>query len=99
MAVSRRAPSNRGYCDGITRRRALKIGGTGIMAGLSLPTLLRLEAEAATETPARAKSCIMLFLEGGPSTIDMWDLKPQAPSEIRGPYRPIATSVPGTFVG
>ena len=48
---------------------------------------------------ARAKACIFLFLEGGPSTIDMWDLKPDAPLEVRGPYKPIATNVPGTFIG
>jgi len=89
----------RGFCDGITRRRALRIGSTGLIGGLSLPRLLQLQAEAATGKPAQAKSCIMLFLEGGPSTIDMWDLKPEAPAEIRGPYRQIASSVPGTFVG
>ena len=87
------------YCDGITRRRALRIGTTGLIGGLSLPRLFQWEAEAATVKPARAKACIFLFLEGGPSTIDMWDLKPDAPAEIRGPYRPIATSVPGTFFG
>ena len=87
------------YCDGITRRRTLQIGGTGLLAGLSLPRFLQLEAEAATTAKAKANACILLFLEGGPSTIDMWDLKPEAPAEIRGPYKPIATSVPGTFVG
>src|SRR5438874_1938818 len=86
-------------CDGITRRHALKIGASGLLAGLSLPRLFQWEATAATDTPARAKSCIFLFLQGGPSTIDMWDLKPAAPAEIRGPYRPIRTNVPGTFVG
>ena len=87
-----------GYCDGLNRRQALQIGGTGLIAGLSLPKLLEMQATAA-EGPSRARACIVLFLEGGPSTIDMWDLKPDAPREIRGPYRPIATSVPGTFVG
>lgn len=99
MKKRSRTSRSRGYCDGVNRRQALKVGGTGLMAGLTLPGLLQLEAEAATEAPAKAKSCIMLFLEGGPSTIDMWDLKPDAPREIRGPYEPIATSVPGTFVG
>lgn len=88
-----------GYCDGITRRRAIQLGGTGLFAGLGLPHWLQLQTEAATDRPATAKSCIFLFLEGGPSTIDMWDLKPEAPAEIRGPYKPIATAVPGTFVG
>ncbi|MBQ18520.1 MAG: hypothetical protein CMJ65_15505 [Planctomycetaceae bacterium] len=87
------------FCDGIDRRDALTLGGTGLLGGLSLPGLLRLEAEAAAPKPATATSCIMLFLEGGPSTIDMWDLKPKAPKEIRGPYRQISTKVPGTFFG
>ncbi len=91
--------TKRSYCDGVTRRQAIKIGGTGLMTGLSLPHLLAMEDLAPTSRPPRAKACILLFLEGGPSTIDMWDLKPDAPSEIRGPYRPIPTSVPGTYVG
>jgi len=90
---------NRSYCDGITRRHALCVGGSSLLAGLSLPRLLQLEAHAATSSAPTAKACIFIFLEGGPSTIDMWDLKPGAPAEIRGPYHPIATSVPGTFVG
>src|SRR5919107_4862415 len=91
-------------CNGLTRRHALKIGASGMIGGLSLPVLLQLQAEAAVPKSApvkggKAKACIFLFLEGGPSTIDMWDLKPDAPAEIRGPYKPIATNVPGTFVG
>jgi hypothetical protein len=90
----------RGYsfCDGITRRRLLHIGASGLIGGLSLPRLLDLQARAATPQPAQAQACIFLFLEGGPSHIDMWDLKPDAPAEIRGPFRPIKTSVTGTFV-
>ncbi len=91
--------SRAGYCDGITRRRAIQVGGAGLLAGFGLPQLLQFQTEAATPQPGKAKSCIFLFLEGGPSTIDMWDLKPEAPAEIRGPYKPIATAVPGTFVG
>ena len=91
--------SSKKTCDGITRRQALRIGSTGLIGGLSLPRLLELQAKAATVTPAQATSCIFLFLEGGPSHIDMWDLKPDAPAEIRGPYRPIRTSVPGTMIG
>src|SRR5690242_11905158 len=86
-------------CAGVTRRHALRVGSSGLISGLTLPRLLQLEAQAATATPAQAKACIFLFLEGGPSTIDMWDLKPEAPPEIRGPFKPIATKVPGTFVG
>ncbi len=88
-----------GYCDHLTRRQALKIGASGFIGGLTLPRLLQMEATAATGREPRARACIFLFLQGGPSTIDMWDLKPEAPAEIRGPYRPIATSVPGTLVG
>jgi hypothetical protein len=87
------------YCDRINRRQALRIGGSGMIGGLSLPALLELQAQAATPKPAKAQACIFLFLEGGPSTIDMWDLKPEAPAEIRGPFKPIKTSVPGTYVG
>jgi len=86
------------YCDGISRRQALKLGGTGLFGGLSLADLFQLRAEAGTGKPAKAKSCIFLMLEGGPSHIDMWDLKPNAPKEIRGPYNPIATNVAGTQI-
>lgn len=97
LEFGRRRRSNR-LCDGVTRRNALQIGSLGLLGGLGLPELLKHEARAADGRP-KAKACIMLFLEGGPSTIDMWDLKPEAPEEIRGPFRPIPTNVPGTFVG
>jgi hypothetical protein len=87
------------YCDRVTRRKAIRLGSVGLIGGLTLPRLLQLEAVAATGKPAKAKSVIFLFLEGGPSTIDMWDMKPDAPAEIRGPFNPISTNVPGTFVG
>ncbi len=83
----------------VSRRTALRVGTAGMLGGLSLPRLLQLQASAATGVPVKAKACIFLFLEGGPSTIDMWDLKPDAPAEVRGPYKPIPTSVPGTFIG
>jgi hypothetical protein len=86
------------FCDRITRRRMIRVGGTGLLGGLSLPGLLNLQAIAATTTGARAKACIFLMLEGGPSHIDMWDLKPDAPAEIRGPFKPISTLVPGTQI-
>ena len=82
----------------ITRQSAFRIGTSGLIGGLSLPWFLELEAKAATPKPAKAKSCIFLFLEGGPSQLDMWDLKPNAPAEIRGPYKPISTSVSGTQI-
>jgi len=87
------------FNSGMTRRDALRIGSVGMIGGLSLPRLLELEATAATGKPSKAKSVIFLFMEGGPSTIDMWDMKPDAPTEIRGPWTQISTSVPGTFVG
>ena len=87
------------YCDGVTRRRAIQIGATGLIGGLSLPRLMAMEQLAPLATPAKAKACILLFLEGGPSHIDMWDLKPDAPSEIRGSFKPISTNVPGTQIG
>ena len=86
-------------CHGVPRRSALRVGATGLFGGLSLPTLLQLQAQAASSIPAKAKSCIFFMLEGGPSHIDMWDLKPEAPSEIRGEFHPIATCVPGTQIG
>ncbi len=82
----------------LNRRRMLHIGGTGWLSGLSLPALLQLQTEAATLRPAKAKACIFFMLEGGPSHIDMWDLKPEAPVEIRGPFNPISTAVPGTQI-
>ncbi len=86
-------------CDGIARRNMLRLGSTGLLGGLSLPGLLSLQAHAASQLPAKARACIFLMLEGGPSHIDMWDLKPQAPPEIRGEFDPISTNVPGTQIG
>lgn len=76
------------------RRWFLQTGVAGL-ASLSLPNLLRAGAEAAPGARPAAKSVILFWLSGGPSHIDMWDMKPDAPREIRGPYAPIATSVPG----
>jgi hypothetical protein len=82
-------------CDGIARRQFLTIGGLaglGGVGGLSMPELLRAESAGGT---LRRKSVIMIFLPGGPPHQDMFDLKPDAPSEVRGEFRPIATNVPG----
>src|SRR5260221_8429285 len=84
----------RPICDGFTRRQMLRVGSSGLISGLTLPRLMQLEARAAMSDEAPAKACIFLFLEGGPSSIDMWDMKPDAPSEIRGPFKQIASSVP-----
>src|SRR6266478_5581398 len=80
-------------CDGITRRELLRVGGLAF-AGLTLAVLLRLRAAAGTDT-GRGKSVIMIWLRGGPSHIDSYDMKPATPAEIRGEFRPIATNVPG----
>jgi hypothetical protein len=82
----------------LSRRGFLRTASIGAF-GLSLPRLLQLEsqARAAGRGLRRPKSLIFLYLYGGPSQIDIWDMKPQAPVEYRGEFRPIATSVPGTF--
>src|SRR4030095_633551 len=83
---------------GWTRREVLRAGALGLF-GLSLPELLKGRAAALPQTRpesfGRAKSCILLFMWGGPAHQDTWDLKPEAPLEIRGEFQPIATKVPG----
>src|SRR5262245_48763071 len=76
----------------LSRRRLLQVGGASLL-GLTLPRLLARETAA-----ARADQCILIFLNGGPSHLDMWDMKPDAPAEIRGPFKPIVTKVPGIHV-
>src|SRR4029077_4816725 len=90
-------------CDGISRRDFLRIGGLGA-AGLAMPELLAAREARANNSAAsrggfgRARSCILLFMAGGPGQLDTWDLKPGAPAEIRGEFRPIATNVPGITI-
>src|SRR4051812_1806954 len=79
----------------LSRRTLLRAGAAGL-GGLLLPQLLGAESAAAKRK--RASHCIFLFLNGGPSQLDTFDMKPAAPSGIRGPYRPIATSVPGLSI-
>ena len=79
-------------CDGMSRREALKIGALGI-GGLTLPALLRAEVRAGVGSSQ--KSIIMIYMAGAPPHQDMYDLKMDAPSEIRGSFRPIKTNVPG----
>jgi hypothetical protein len=79
----------------ITRRRMLQAGSLGL-TGISLPALLRADSARSRGAPrARADSCILVFLDGGPSHLDMWDMKPDAPAEIRGEFAPIGSSLPG----
>jgi hypothetical protein len=75
----------------VTRRQILQAGAIGYL-GLSLPQLLRAES---ARIAASADSCILIFLNGGPSHLDMWDMKPHAPAEVRGEFKPIPTTVPG----
>src|SRR5213593_1965687 len=82
----------RRFCDKTSRRDFLKIGGLAL-GGLSLPQILRAEAESGISRSHKA--VIMIFLSGGPPHQDMVDLKPDAPVEIRGEFRPIHTCVPG----
>src|SRR5689334_10796855 len=90
---------------GSTRRRLLQVGGLGAL-GLTLPGLLRAEAARGAEEgasgpvrgPAPIRSCILVFYYGGPSHLDTYDMKPNAPAEVRGPFGSIATSAPGLRV-
>src|SRR5215211_4361059 len=85
------------FCDGLTRRDFLHAGALSTL-GLTLPGLLARRASGAAAKKDKDVNCIMLFLVGGPSHIDTWDPKPKAPDEVRGPFKPIATCVPGTQV-
>jgi uncharacterized protein (DUF1501 family) len=82
----------RRFCDRINRRDFLGVGALGL-GGLALPDILRLRAEAGTGKKPRA--VIMVCLAGGPSHLDMYDMKPDAPADIRGEFKPIRTNVPG----
>jgi len=85
-------------CDGVTRRDFLRIGALGVGAScLTLPDILRAETAAGTASPHKA--VINIFLGGGPPHQDMWDIKTEAPSEIRGEFKPINTNVPGIQIG
>ncbi len=82
-----------GFCDGVSRRDFLTIGGTLVGSSLALPNLLAAEAQSGVRSSHKA--IINVFLPGGPPHMDMWDLKPDAPPEIRGEFKPIQTNVPG----
>jgi hypothetical protein len=86
-------------CDGITRREALRVGVLGF-TGLTWADCLRGRAAPSDRRSkvGKAKACILIFNYGGPSHLDIWDLKPDAPKEIRGEFKPIATCVPGIAV-
>lgn len=93
-------------CDGINRREVLRIGGLGF-TGLMWSDYLRSRATAASRNHkkgsssggfGKAKACVLVYNYGGPSHLETWDPKPDAPKEIRGEFRPIATSVPGLTI-
>lgn len=92
MLTIRASAGCKEFCDGVSRRNFLKIGALG-MGGLTLPQLLRAEAQQGIQRSHKA--VIMIFLPGGPSHQDIFDLKPDAPSEFRGEFRPIDTNVSG----
>lgn len=83
-----------------SRREFLRAGGLSLL-GVSLPDLIRARALSAAPAASfgRAKACILLFMWGGPAQQDTWDLKPEAPEQVRGEFKPIATKVPGIAIG
>ncbi|HUL51227.1 MAG TPA: DUF1501 domain-containing protein [Candidatus Nitrosotalea sp.] len=82
------------FCDGVSRRSFLRAGSLAL-GGLALSDYLRLKADGAVAPERRGKSVIMICLGGGPSHVDLYDMKPEAPAEIRGEFHPIKTNVPG----
>lgn len=83
-------------CDGITRRDFVRVGGLSAL-GVSLPQLLQAQAAAnpSMQTPAKAKRCVLIWLDGGPTHLETFDVKPDAPSEVRGPFQAIKTATTG----
>jgi hypothetical protein len=87
--------SSRPILQQVSRREMLQVGGLGLM-NLTLPQLLHAEQRRSQTEPApTADACIVIFLNGGPSHLDMWDMKPNEGEGIRGEFKPIATSLPG----
>src|SRR5262249_34108221 len=89
------------FCDGVRRRDFLRVG-TASLLGLNWTLPRVLQAQQAAQRSGRSPrdvALILLYLKGGLSTIDSWDLKPNAPAEFRGDFHPIATNVPGIQIG
>ena len=87
--------SHRRCCDGITRRETLRAGSLAMLGSMGLPGVSMAANPAVAPTGGKAKNVILLYLLGGAPTQDMLDLKPEAPSEIRGEFQPIDTDIPG----
>ena len=96
LTIFSKPNKNGGFCDGVNRRDFLTIGGA-VAGGLCLPGLLQAEAEQRSGT--RHKSIINVYLPGGPPHLDMWDIKVDAPAEIRGEFAAIKTNVAGIEIG
>ena len=94
LSINGRSPS---VCNGMTRREALSAGGTGLF-GLSLPKILAADDQPSLFLNGRAKSVLFLFLFGGPSQLETFDLKPHAPAKLRGPFQPIASRTPDLLI-
>jgi hypothetical protein len=85
-------------CDGLSRREVMRVGALSLFGSVTLPRLLWARERSSGRRPARARSVILLNLFGGPSHLDTFDLKPDAPAEVRGEFKPIRTSLPGAEV-
>lgn len=95
LRIHAETPDSRPYCDGLSRRSFVQIGVAGMaLAGMSQVA----RAKAAGDSSKRERSCILIWLDGGPSHLDMYDMKPQAAPEVRGIWNPIPTNVPGIEV-
>lgn len=86
---------SRRFCDGLTRRESLQVGAASLCGGLTLPQLLQAEQQGAGTGRGKAKTAVVLYLHGGAPTQDMYDMKPTAPIEVRGEFKPVATTAPG----
>src|SRR5262249_47316290 len=97
LTIFGKSSRNGGFCDGASRRDFLTIGGS-LLRGLSLASVLRADARqraVGQSTTLQHPALIHVYLPGGPPHMDMWDMKPDAPREIRGDFRQIHTNVPG----
>ncbi|MCA9059933.1 MAG: DUF1501 domain-containing protein, partial [Planctomycetaceae bacterium] len=93
LTINGRVRKARSFCDGLSRRRFLQIGAIGTF-GLTLPDLLKAEQQGLSTSRSK-RSVILIWMHGGPSQLDTFDMKPMAPAEYRGPFKPIQSSLPG----